>query len=83
VRENTWKSRIVENPSFYLLNKDASLKPPWPKPSLAKTLLREKRPGEEKEYTQGYKYWFDYNIHSAEVELEVGYIPSVRNLFPR
>jgi len=50
---------------------------------LAKTLLREKRPSKEKEYTQGYKYWFDYNTHSAEVELEVGYIPSVGNLFPR
>jgi len=26
------------------------------KTSLAKTLLRKKRAGEEKEYTQGYKY---------------------------
>jgi len=30
------ESRIVGNPSFYLLNKGASLKPPWPKPSLWK-----------------------------------------------
>jgi len=72
------ESRIIGNPSFYLLNRGASLKPPWPKPSLGK-----KRPGEEKGYTRGYKYWFDYNTHSAEVELEVGYIPSVGNFFPR
>jgi len=50
---------------------------------LAKTLLREQRPSEEKEYTRGYRYWFDYNTDSAEVELEVGYIPSVGNLFPK
>jgi len=42
---------IVENPSFYSLNLGCLVKT-----SLAKTLLREKRPGEEKEYTQGYKY---------------------------
>jgi len=45
------KSRKVENPSFYSLNMGCLVKT-----SLAKTLLREKRPGEEKEYTQGYKY---------------------------
>jgi len=59
------------------LNRDASLKPPWPKPSLGK------KDQVRKEYTQGYKYWFDYNTHSAEIELEVGYIPSVGNFFPR
>jgi len=30
------ESRIVGNPSFYLLNRGASLKAPWPKPSLGK-----------------------------------------------
>jgi len=45
------KRCIVENPSFYSLNLGCLVKT-----SLAKTLLREKRPGEEKEYTQGYKY---------------------------
>jgi len=42
------ESRLIGNPSFYLLNRGASLKPPWPKPSLGK-----KREGEEKEYTRG------------------------------
>jgi len=28
--------RIVGNPYFYLLNRGASLKPPWPKPFLGK-----------------------------------------------
>jgi len=36
VKENTWESCIVGNPSFYLLNRGASLKPPWPKTSLGK-----------------------------------------------
>ena len=53
------------------------------KTSLVKTLLTEKRPGEEKEYTQGYKYWSNYSIHLAKVEFELGYIPSVGNLFRR
>jgi len=53
------------------------------KTSLAKTLLREKRPGEEKEYTRGYKYLVPYNMHLTEVEFEVGHIPSVGYLFPR
>ena len=35
-RKYVEKSYIVENPSFYLLNRGASLKPPWPKPSLGK-----------------------------------------------
>jgi len=69
---------MVENPSFYLLNIGCLIKT-----SLAKTLFRKKRPGEEKEYTQGYKYWFNYSIHLAKVEFEVRYIPSVGNLFPR
>jgi len=30
------ESDIVGNPSFYLLNRGASLKPLWPKPSLGK-----------------------------------------------
>jgi len=30
------ESHIVGIPSFYLLNRGASLKPPWPKPSLGK-----------------------------------------------
>jgi len=30
------ENRIVGNPSFYLLNRGVSLKPPWPKPSLGK-----------------------------------------------
>jgi len=41
------------------------------KTSLAKTLLREKRPGEEKEYTQGYKCSAYCNIHLTEIEFEV------------
>ena len=45
------KNHTIENPSFYSLNMGCLVKT-----SLAKTLLREKRPGEEKEYTQGYKY---------------------------
>jgi len=53
------------------------------KTSLAKTLLREKRPREEKEYTQGYKYWSNYNIHSTKLEFEVRYIPSFGNIFAR
>ena len=64
-KEKHIESRIVGNPSFYLLNRGASLK------------------SKEKEYTRGYKYWFGYNTHSVEVELEVGYIPSVGNLFPK
>jgi len=40
------KSRTVENLSFYSLNMGCLVKT-----SLAKTLFREKRPGEEKEYT--------------------------------
>jgi len=39
----TEKRCIVENPSFYSLNLGCLVKT-----SLAKTLLREKRPGEEK-----------------------------------
>jgi len=53
------------------------------KTSLAKTVLREKRPGEEKEYTQGYKYSAQYNIHLTEIEFEVGHIPGVGYFFPR
>jgi len=53
------------------------------KTSLAKTLLREKRPGEEKEYTQGYKYSAQCSIHLTEIEFEVGHIPSVGYFFPR
>ena len=53
------------------------------KTSLAKTLLRGKRPGEEKEYTQGYKCSAYCNIHLTEIKFKVGYIPSVRYLFPR
>jgi len=30
------ESRLIGNPSFYLLNRGASLKPPWPEPSLGK-----------------------------------------------
>jgi len=40
----------VGNPLYYSLNLRCLVKT-----SLAKTLLREKRLGEEKEYTQGYK----------------------------
>ena len=72
------ESCIVENPPFYSLNMVCLVKT-----SLAKTLLREKRPGEEKEYTQGYKYSIRYSIHLAKVEFEVGHIPSVGNLFPK
>jgi len=46
MRVKTLESCIVENPSFYLLNMGCLFKT-----SLAKTLLREKRPGKEKEYT--------------------------------
>jgi len=59
-------SCIVENPSFYLLNMGCFVKT-----SLAKTLLREKRPGEEKEYTQGYKCSAYCSIHLTEIEFEV------------
>jgi len=68
----------VENPSFYLLNMGCLVKT-----SLAKTLIREKRLGEEKDYTQGYKCSAYCSIHLTEIELEVRYIPSVRNLFAR
>jgi len=50
---------------------------------LAKTLLREKRPSEEKEYTRGYKYGCVYDTCSTEIKLEVGDIPCVGNFFPR
>ena len=72
------ESHKVGKPSLYLSKRGCLVKT-----SLAKTFLREKRPSEEKEYTWGYKYWFDYNTHLAEVELEMGYIPCVGNLFPR
>jgi len=49
---------------------------------LAKTLLREKRPSEEKEYTRGYKYGSAYGVCSTEIKLEVGYIPCVGDFFP-
>ena len=77
---NKYKSNNVrvENPSFYLLNMGCLVKT-----CLAKTLLREKRPGEENEYTQDYKYWSNYSINSAKVEFKVRYIPSVGNLFLR
>jgi len=71
-------SHTVQNPLFYSLNLGCLVKT-----SLAKTLLRGKRPGEEKEYTQGYKYSVQYSIHLTKVEFEVGYIPSVGYLFPR
>jgi len=71
-------SRTIENPLLYLLNLGCLVKT-----SLAKTLLREKRPGEEKEYTQGYKCSVQHSIHLTEVEFEVGHIPSVGYLFPR
>ena len=76
-RKHTGKSYSWE-PFFLFIEQGCLVKT-----FLAKTLLREKRPGQEKEYTWGYKYRFDYNIHLAEVELEVGYIPGVGNLFPR
>jgi len=50
---------------------------------LAKTLLREKRLGEEKEYTQGSKYSAEYSIHLTEIEFEVGHIPCVGYFFPK
>jgi len=53
------------------------------KTSLAKTLLREKTPGEEKEYTQDYKYSAQCSIHLTEIEFEVGHIPGVWYFFPR
>ena len=71
-------SCIVENPSFYLLNMGCFVKT-----SLAKTLLREKRPGEIKEYTRGYKCSAYCILHLTEIKFEVGYIPSVRYFFPR
>jgi len=42
--------RKVRNPLYYSMNLWCLVKT-----SPAKTLFREKRPGEEKEYTQGYK----------------------------
>jgi len=51
------------------------------KNSLAKTLLREKRPGEEKEYTQGYKYSVQY-MSLTEIKLEMEHIPCIGYLFP-
>jgi len=71
-------SRTVENPLFHLLNLGCLVKN-----SLAKTLLREKRPVEEKKYTQGYNYSVQCSIHLTKVEFEVGHIPSVGYLFPR
>jgi len=51
------------------------------KNSPTKTLLREKRPGEEKEYTQGYKYSVQY-MSLTEIKLEMGHIPCIGYLFP-
>jgi len=56
-------SREVGNPVFYSLNLGCLVKT-----SPAKTLLREKRPGEEKEYTQGYKCLVQ-SISLTKVEL--------------
>jgi len=53
------------------------------KTSLAKTVLRQKRPGEEKKYTHGYKYLVKYSMHLTKVEFEVGHIPGVGDLFSR
>jgi len=66
----------VGNPFFYLSNRGASLKPPLPKPSLGKKdqVRKKSTPGVTS---------IDYNTHSAEVELEVGYFPCVGDLFPR
>jgi len=48
---------------------------------MAKTLLREKRPDEEKEYTQGYKYLVQ-SMSLTKVKLEMGYIQCIRYVFP-
>ena len=54
------------------------------KTSLAKTLRREKRPSEEKEYTQDYKCFGVINyMFLTKVELELGHIPCIWYFFPR
>jgi len=78
MRSQIESSHKVGNPLYYSLNLGCLVKT-----SLAKTLLREKRPGEKKEYTQGYKYLVQYSIHLTKLEFEVGHIPSVGYFFPR
>jgi len=70
-------SREVKNPLFIHEIWGASLKPPWPKPSLGK-----KKPGEGKECTQGYKYVLQY-MSLTKVKLEMGQIPCIGYFFPR
>jgi len=50
MRSEVKNGRKVVNPLYYSLNLGYLVKT-----SPAKTLLRKKRSGEEKEYTQGYK----------------------------
>ena len=67
MRSELKNGRKVGNPFYYSLNLRCLVKT-----SVAKTLLREKRPGEEKEYTQGYKR-FDViqYMFLTKVELEM------------
>jgi len=79
MRSEVKNGRKVGNPLCYSLNMGCLVNT-----SLAKTLLREKRPGEEKEYTQGYKYFdvLEY-MFLTKVELEMGHIPCIGYFFPR
>ena len=76
VRSKVRSSRELKNPLFYSCNLGCLVKT-----SLTKTLLREKRPGEEKEYTQSYKYSVQY-MFLTEIKLEMGYVPCIGYLFP-
>jgi len=75
VRSKVRISRELKNPLFYSCNLGCLVKT-----FLAKTLLREKRPSEEKEYTQGYKYSVQY-MFLTEIKLEMGYVPCIGYLF--
>ena len=66
----------MKNPLFYSCNLGCLVKT-----SLAKTLLREKRPGEGKEYTQAYKYSVQY-MCLTEIKLEMRYVPRIGYLVP-
>jgi len=79
MRNEVKNGRKVGNPLYYSLILGCLVKT-----SPTKTLLREKRPGEEKEYTQGYKCFgaIQY-MFLTKVVLEMGHIPCIGYFFPR